>query len=440
VRAALPRTTVDPLVGPVYAARVDTTGAPATGEGGGEKPVGPSDPGSGRSAAAPEPSGGPRANDRTPVRWQVRLLAVVVVIGLPLAVDWIAGFVTYHVGDYREKNLGNFRTNVDKTGFRRQDPNYHHGLAAKRSITETWGKVAYTVATNSLGFKDATTRDVPLQSDEPRLLFIGDSFTEGLGIPYEQTWVGLIGKELSRSGITVLNAGVSSYCPKTVYYKVKTWLDSGLRLSRIVFFIDVSDMADELIFNDFVPANKDPDDSWTGRYIKTPSPPTFTQYSLIYRTLLKRWGRDPWKNTIFTEPNTGERFVFDPKERETWTRGPMCAWVPAGERSAAYYVTKLAALCAAHNIAFEIAIYPWPEEIAANDTHSRYRTFWQSFAAEQHISCYDLHDVFFPADPAARQQLLTQDFITGDVHWSEPGHQLVAREWLRQYAQRHPGS
>ncbi len=378
-------------------------------------------------------------DDLTPVRWQVRLLAAVVLITLLLAMDWTAGYLTYHLGDYRDVNTGIFKINSDPSRFRRQDRDYHHGLAAKRVITDTWGKLHYTLATNSLGFKDSTPRDVPMQSAGPRLMFIGDSFTEGMGFPYEQTWVGLVGKALSTQGIEVLNGGVSSYCPKTVYYKTKALLEGGLQLSHIVFFIDISDMDDEMLFNDFVPANKDPDDTWAGRYVKTAYPPTLAQYSLMYRTFLRWQRQDPWRGkTIFTEPHTGERFLFDPRERGTWTRGQEPSWLQAAEESAAYYVTKLASLCAAHGIGFEIAIYPWPQDIQANDAQSRYRTVWQRFSAEQHVGLYDLHDVFIPADPALQRQILERDFIPGDAHWSAAGHQVVAVEWLRQYRQRNP--
>jgi hypothetical protein len=47
------------------------------------------------------------------------------------------------------------------------------------------------VFTDSLGFKDASRRAVP---DRRRILFIGDSFTEGVGLPYEQTFVGLFAR------------------------------------------------------------------------------------------------------------------------------------------------------------------------------------------------------------------------------------------------------
>jgi hypothetical protein len=46
------------------------------------------------------------------------------------------------------------------------------------------------VITNSLGFKDAMPRNVPLHSKRKRVLFLGDSFTEGLGTSYNETFVG----------------------------------------------------------------------------------------------------------------------------------------------------------------------------------------------------------------------------------------------------------
>ena len=166
---------------------------------------------------------------------KIRLLAVLVIVAFILSIDWIAGYLTYHLSDYRDIKLGVFTVGADSSGTRRPDPNYHHGFAPKRVTHDGWGPLSYTLVTNSLGFKDRTPRDVPLQSTGRRLMFIGDSFTEGVGFPYEQTWVGLVDTTLARQDIEVLNAGVSSYCPKTVYYKTKALLASGLHVDHIVF-------------------------------------------------------------------------------------------------------------------------------------------------------------------------------------------------------------
>lgn len=84
---------------------------------------------------------------------------------------------------------------------------YHHDLAPSVEAIGVWGTRQYRVRTNSLGFKDKAIRQVPVKSPGRRILFIGDSFTEGIGLGFERTFVGIIGDELSNQGIDVLNAG-----------------------------------------------------------------------------------------------------------------------------------------------------------------------------------------------------------------------------------------
>src|SRR5712692_8407728 len=91
---------------------------------------------------------------------------------------------------------------------------YHHDLAPNKSIKRAqWGYKFYSVYTNSLGFRDRLVRDVDVNSKNYRILFIGDSFTEGLGVEYEKTFVGIIENKLRAEGIEVLNASVASYSP-----------------------------------------------------------------------------------------------------------------------------------------------------------------------------------------------------------------------------------
>src|SRR5215471_9257725 len=87
---------------------------------------------------------------------------------------------------------------------------YHHGLKPFFSGMTNWGPLRIHMYTNSLGFKDKTTRTVPLKPDRRRIVFIGDSFTEGVGIPYEQTFVGRIAAAVNSDACEVLDAGVKS--------------------------------------------------------------------------------------------------------------------------------------------------------------------------------------------------------------------------------------
>src|SRR5262249_32763549 len=77
-----------------------------------------------------------------------------------------------------------------------------------------------------------------------RFVFIGDSFTEGLGYPWEQTFVGLLSRSLGEAEI--LNAAVSSYSPTAYYIKIKWLLDEGYVFDHVVVLIDISDIQDEM--------------------------------------------------------------------------------------------------------------------------------------------------------------------------------------------------
>ena len=55
-----------------------------------------------------------------------------------------------------------------------------------------------------------------------QLGIIGDSFVEGLGVGYEETFVGIINLKTTPE---IANLGVSSYSPKIYYSKLKYFID-----------------------------------------------------------------------------------------------------------------------------------------------------------------------------------------------------------------------
>ena len=54
------------------------------------------------------------------------------------------------------------------------------------SFYDQWGYEKYKIFTNNLGFKDKSNREIEFKK---KILFIGDSFTEGVGIKYEDTFL-----------------------------------------------------------------------------------------------------------------------------------------------------------------------------------------------------------------------------------------------------------
>src|ERR1700744_1065681 len=127
------------------------------------------------------------------------------------------------------------------------DPVYDHTLAPKFDGYDIGGKALSRLIPDSFGFKDASTRDVPLTSDTRRILIIGDSFAEAIGLPYERTFAGLLNEagQSRPEKVEFLDAGVASYSPSIYYKKIKYLLDRGLQFDEVVLLSDSSDVEDE---------------------------------------------------------------------------------------------------------------------------------------------------------------------------------------------------
>ena len=113
------------------------------------------------------------------------MFSVLVFLGL---IDWIAGAILIP---------------QDYNVFRTPHPFYHHDLVQNQTATAKWGNIEYPMFTNSLGFRDSAVRTVSRETSRKRVLFIGDSFTEGLGVPYDDSFVGILDKQLNNLEIEI---------------------------------------------------------------------------------------------------------------------------------------------------------------------------------------------------------------------------------------------
>jgi len=360
------------------------------------------------------------------------VLALAGSLAIGLGIDTAIGYVVYHAGDYAGRRPGVVDRNPR---MRAKDEHFHHTLRPSTRERTRWGPIRYELVSNSLGLKDGFEREVRLDFPGERILFLGDSFTEGIGVEYGETFVGLIDAALRLEGIEVLNGGVASYSPKLEYYKARYLIESvGLRLSEIVVFIDSSDAPDELLYNDFVPADLDPADTWTERFTIGAFPPRWFEYSVIGRSLRKEAGNDPWAALKFSDRSTGESFRFI-NARWEWNAGSTTVdeWARRGLESAAFYVDRLHGLCRRHQIRLSIGIYPWRTDVERHDAGGAHRRFWTDYAAQKKIDLYDLFPAFVSDDALDRARIASASFIEGDVHYSAVGHRRFAESWLRQY-------
>ncbi len=330
----------------------------------------------------------------------------------------------------------------EKSSLRIAHPVYGHTLAPNHVGEEDWGSKV-EVITNSLGFRDASPRKVPLQSQRKRVLFLGDSFTEGLGTPYDKTFVGRFAA--AYPDLDVLNAAVSSYAPSIYYAKTKYLIDMGLQIDEIIVYVDMSDIQDEAIFyrfdaadhvreGYFDPTCRSPEllfwsTPWWARW-------SYTLELLYTRHLLRGMAREAQASSGPELTGPGAAYGRD-RARASWTydRSAACygtLGIEGGVAKAIAQMDRLYALTAEHDIPLSVGVYPWPQQLLYEGADSRQVRIWRAWCEHRCRRFFNHFPSIFEYT-RSHQDFLRDLFIWGDVHYNAFGNALIARDLIAQY-------
>ena len=318
------------------------------------------------------------------------------------------------------------------------NPVYDHGFAANFDGYDVWGEARYRLITDSLGFKDSSAREVPLKSMSRRILLIGDSFTEGIGQPFENTFAGLLAEEgAKRSNRTeFLNAGVASYSPTIYYAKIKYLLNKGLQFDEVVLLSDSSDVEDEA--TSYFCFDEDP------KYRKfcntppgsVPEPAIKRDFFIDHfavtnrvRVIVKRW--------LLTRLGNKRHAIEGDHNRIGWTTpNPDPAkyrplGVEGGVARSLENMGKLSDLLKSRGIPLTIVVYPWAQQIAQGDRDSKQVRLWRDFCPTRCKAFIDLFPAFFAA--ADRDKDWYEHlYILGDDHFSAAGNRMLYEELAKR--------
>ena len=366
---------------------------------------------------------------KKPVPAAFRFLAIF--LGVVLAVGLDYGVRQIYLKFWKKPFL-------DTHPLRQPDENFHHGIKPNSEGVDTYGPYSAKYFSNSLGLRDEKIREVALQADHPRILFIGDSFTEGGPIPWEKTFVGRISEILKPKGIEVLNAGVASYCPTTERVKLRQLLGAqGLTVDRVVLCLDISDLKDEFYYEEgpdgkvrqiaYGPfaekAEKlrriDEVCAWLESHVEK----NFVIIGAIVRNARLQWRRHA-SPTGVTEHDAIPEWAYN------WPdyRGEHAELVETGLAKIKEEMSKLAAELRAGGTPLTLVVYPWPQQVRAGTKPSRAETEWASWAKENDAQFISLFPVFVNGIPA--EEILSRYYWKNDAHWNEEGHRLVAEALL----------
>ncbi len=338
-----------------------------------------------------------------------------------------------------------YDTIYPKLDHRIANKNFHHSFKENVSTTDYWGSYKYKFYTNSLGFKDISSREVSKQTDsKKRIIIIGDSFTEGIGFKYEDTFVGLLDKKLAKQNIEILNAGVASQSPIIYFKKIKHLIEiKKVKFDEIIVFLDISDIPDEYYYN----INFDVNDNKNFK-IRDYLQEFFIQNSSIYLffdLLFSKTGSI--KNNMTLKYKASKKFKLNffkttkdnidlykslNVERGMWNHDDNL-WNLHGLKGrdlADMYLNNLFELCKKNNIKLTLAIYPWPIHIYYDYNPDYHRNFWINWSKKRNIKIIDLFNYF---EDTNRENLIKKLFIPGDVHWNKKGHKYIYNIITKEY-------
>jgi hypothetical protein len=321
---------------------------------------------------------------------------------------------------------------------------FHHHLLSNEYTIQGGGNFPSTkIYTNSLGFRDFANREIDLKNKN-RIVFIGDSFTEGVLVEFKFTVAGLAYDYFANKGIEVLNAGVSSYSPSIYYNKIKFFIEKGLEFSHLVVFIDISDIEDEAI--NYVAEEKT-------LYVKSaelvlPKQLKKKIEEFLMNNFIVSYRLIKFIDDRFIDPIYGDNFsLLNPSEyidytvskkykRDKWTIDEnIRKQYNLGIDKSIKYMTLLKNLLDKNNIKLTIVVYPWFTQIYHQDLNSIQVKIWKEFSEKNNNQFINLFPVFINEVNKNLNiyEKILLDFLPYDLHWNQNGSKKIFENFVKNF-------
>jgi hypothetical protein len=336
-----------------------------------------------------------------------------------------------------------------------RDPVRHHSFKPNCSSIEYWGTEKYKFFTNSLGFRDEKIREVPLADPRPRILILGDSFTEGM-IAWRDSYVGRIADHFPQDDF--LNGGVVGYSPSNYLNTTRILLAAGVQFDEVIVFVDNSTVAQEAAFYRDVDASgavAGPEriGSAGSQYVKWRRQ-LATHFVLTYHVLrlLDRFQRLLVRHGYYHLPATEFGDPFD-AEISAWTYRKVnetdpypAGYAPLGvEGGIAKGKAKMTLLweeLEKRNIPISVVVYPHLAQLVHDNADSRQVRMWREWCEGKCKRFISLFPAFLAVeDQCPRTQpgcWYPSLFVYGDMHFAAGGNALVAGAVIKSLAEEPP--
>ena len=297
------------------------------------------------------------------------------------------------------------------------------------------GVNSYKVYTNNEGHRFNGKKSSKLQ--DKVVVFFGASNTYGWGLDYEKTFVGIL--DNFEHNYFIKNFSVPAYSPTVFYYQAKQIKKNNDFPEKIFLVLDQSYAMKEANqwkkTNDGKPRllkknEKKSDDFWKNfrhnnlkitRLISIKINSFFRDIKYNFKTTKKSNNEVPivsfWADFIHTEWSKLD-------QDEHWE--PY--GIEGGLKRIEEKIYKTSLIAKEMNSEFYIIIYPWIDTLQNGQKFFN----WEEYAEKicKYSYCTKVINLFpdFERYKINNENWATDLFLTDDPHWTEKGHQLVAKK------------
>ncbi len=195
---------------------------------------------------------------------------------------------------------------------------WHHDIRPNIETNRLWGSDTYPFKSDALGFRQgACSADNPPAEKNNAVFVVGDSFAEGLGLPFEQTFAGMLACAYRERGMVVRNLGTVIYSPIIYHRKIEEALRRlDIKPREIVVFLDISDIHNDAVDYVEIDGCVYSERSTTARRIKDFLKHNFATFGVLFE--LNQRYMVQHSTPITVQRNDLSRWTVDKKLYEEW--------------------------------------------------------------------------------------------------------------------------
>jgi len=316
----------------------------------------------------------------------------------------------------------------DSYGFYQPMPN------VKRTVY--FGAQIYDVYTDKSGYRISSQSNSRIISSStcPTVYFIGDSFTWGSGLGYDDSYPGQFAKSYSGQ---VVNLGVESHSPTAYLARIQRVIQQEMDNKSkfiVVAGIDISDVQDESsIWTDSPTSSpmlrKQPEARPRSirDWLVTRLPLSYNAYRRLKKIVMSTVGLEGQSVDSLSGVFNAERSAFTHRDWDSLEKAYAPLGVQGGLRRLQNKALEISESVKNGGGSLFLLEYPWPAQIAHQQKYLNWPRYIEGLCDITHCSGVVETTSYFTARSKVDSRWYENYYIIGDFHFNSNGNQVLSK-------------